>query len=441
MKRVLALVLTAVLVLGCFAGCKSDEKVVRYLNFKPEIAKVYDEIAVAYKEATGVTLITETAASGSYEQTLTARMSGKEAPTIFQINGPIGYNSWKDYCADLSGTEFYKHLSDKGLAITSGSGVYGVPNAVEGYGIIFNESVMKKYFALENKATTFTKSSDINNFEKLKAVVEDMQKNKDALGIKGVFAATSLKSGEDWRWQTHLANVPIYYEFKNGNVDLSSSAVEKIKFTYGENFKNIFDLYLNNSTTDRKLLGTVNVDSSMAEFALGECAMVQNGNWGASQILGVAGNVVKNEDIKFMPIYTGVAGEEKQGLCIGTENFLCINSKASEEDQKLAADFLNWLYTSDAGKKFVTEKLGFIAPFDTFTSKDVPTDPLAQDMNAWMAKGDVTSVSWNFTLFPSQTFKDDFGSNLLKYAQGTMNWNDVADSVVKSWAKEYELQG
>ena len=83
---------------------------------------------------------------------------------------------------------------------------------------------------------------------------------------------------------------------------------------------------------------------------MGKCAMVQNGNWGASQILGVAGNTVNKEDIKFMPIYMGIEGEDKLGICVGTENFICINSKASKAEQQAAADFLYWLFSSDEGK-------------------------------------------------------------------------------------------
>ena len=75
---------------------------------------------------------------------------------------------------------------------------------------------------------------EIKSFDALKAVVEDMQKNKDKLGISGVFSSTSLKTGEDWRWQTHLANIPLYYEFEDGNVDLSSDATNQIDFKYSE---------------------------------------------------------------------------------------------------------------------------------------------------------------------------------------------------------------
>ena len=190
-----------------------------------------------------------------------------DAPVLFQINGPLGYANWKDYCADLKGIELYKHLSDKTMAVTSGDGVYGIPYVMEGYGIIYNNAIMTKYFALEGAKA---KSMDeIKNFDTLKAVVEDMTAKKDKLGIKGVFSSTSLKPGEDWRWQTHLADVPMFYEFRDNKIDISTDATKEVKFQYADNFKNIFDLYINNSVTSPKLLGSKSVDDSMAEFALG----------------------------------------------------------------------------------------------------------------------------------------------------------------------------
>ncbi len=423
-------------VTSMFAAKKGQ---VRYLNFKPEVASVYQELAAAYEKETGVKVIVETAANNAYESTLTSKMATKQAPTLFQINGPRGYANWKNYCADLSGTELYKHLSDKSLAVTSGGKVYGIPYVVEGYGIIYNKAITDKYFALPNKAVKYSSMDEVKNFAALKEVADDMQKNAETLGIKGVFASTSLKAGEDWRWQTHLANLPVYYEFKNNKVDLASDATKKITFQYDKEFKNIFDLYLNDSVIPAKNVGVKTVDNSMAEFALEECAMVQNGNWAWGQISGVSGNKVKAENVKYLPIYTGVAGEESQGLCIGTENFYCINKKASKADQKATADFIYWLYSSKTGKDYVTNKLGFIAPFDTFSADERPTDPLAVEISNWMSKPGITSVAWNFTLFPSQTFKDNFGASLLRYAQGSKSWDDVKAGVVSDWAKESEM--
>jgi raffinose/stachyose/melibiose transport system substrate-binding protein len=405
-----------------------------YLNFKPEVSEIYKKIADEYKKETGVTLKVVTAASGTYEQTLKSEIAKSDAPVLFQINGPVGYASWKDYTADLKNTELYKHLSDKSMAVTDGSGVYGIPYVVEGYGIIYNNAIMTKYFALDGAKA---KSMDeINNFAALKAVVEDMTAKKAQLGIKGVFSSTSLKPGEDWRWQTHLANVPVFYEWRDNKVDIASDATKEIKFQYSDNFKNIFDLYLKNSVTDPKLLGSKSVDDSMAEFALGQSAMVQNGNWAWGQISGVDGNVVKAEDVKFLPIYIGMPGEEKQSICVGTENFFAINKQAPAEKQKLAADFIYWLYSSEKGKAFVTNDLKFIAPFDTFAETEKPTDPLAKEVIRYVGNTNLYNVSWNFVKFPNQTFKDNFGAALLKYAQGTTKWDDVKKLMVDQWKSE-----
>lgn len=449
-KKFLSVVLILALFSTLLAGCNSSKKPatdatpeaakeIYFLNFKPEIAEVYDAIAKDYEAETGVKVKVVTAASGTYETTLKSEIAKTDAPTIFQINGPVGYESWKDYSADLSGTKLYSYLSDKSLAVTSGTGVYGIPYVVEGYGIIYNDAIMKKYFALSNKAVSISSAAEINNFDLLKKVVEDMTKNKEQLGIKGVFASTSLKAGDQWRWQTHLANLPLYYEFKDNtqydNTVLAGLSAKTIDFKYSNNYKNIFDLYINNSGTDRKLLGSKSVDDSMAEFALGNVAMVQNGNWAWSQISKVEGNTVSESDIKFLPIYTGVAGEEKQGLAVGTENYLAVNSKVSKEKQDASVAFLEWLFSSDKGKNYVTNKLGFIAPFNTFKDNEKPADPLAKEVLAWMAK-DTTSVAWTFAAFPSEDFKNYFGDALLEYAQGNKTWDDVVAVVKDKWASE-----
>lgn len=431
-KGMLCAAMAAAVLSGCGSGNKKNDSVgkVYYLNFKPEVTDVWEELAKTYTEETGVEVKVVTAAGGNYESTLKSEIAKTDAPTLFQINGPIGYQSWKDYCLDLKDSEFYNALTDKSLAITGeDGGVYGIPFAIEGFGIIYNNAIMEKYFALDGAVV---KSADeINSFETLKAVTEDMQSKKEELGIKGVFASTSLLPGEEWRWQTHTANLPVYQEYKDKDVD----DLDEIQFTYSDNFKNIFDLYINNSTTDPKMLGSKGVNDSMAEFALGQAAMVQNGNWAWGQIAEVSGNVVKAEDIGILSIYMGLPNEENQGLCAGTENYFCINKQVSEASQKASLDFVYWLINSETGKDYMTNKLGNIAPFSTFGDDEKPTDPLAQLLLSSMESGKNT-IPWVFTTFPSQTFKDNFGSALLEYAQGTMSWDDVKAVVIEQWKVE-----
>lgn len=440
MRKISFLLVLALLVFS-FSGCCQRDSVgtstqtVRFLNFKPEIASVYETIAKEYENETGMKLIVETAAANTYESTLTAKMATNEAPTIFQINGPLGYVNWRDYCKNLSDSRIADIITDDDLLLTTDEGVFGIPYVVEGYGIIYNDRIMREFFSLPDKKTNISSAEEITSFEKLKEVVEEMTQRKADLGIDGVFASTSLKPGEDWRWQTHLLNVPVHYEFEKNDIDLETDEVSNFNFEYAENYRQIFDLYLNNSVTDKKMLGAKIVGDSMAEFALGKCAMVQNGNWAYSQIKEVGGNKVSAEDVKMMPIYMGI-DDEDQGLCIGTENYLCINRKADEATQQAAEDFLYWLFSSETGKKYVTEGLGFITPFNTFSNDETPDDPLAREVVRWMNSEGVDTIPWDFTIFPSQVFKNNLGSNLLQYAQGAKNWEEVKTATVNDWKSE-----
>lgn len=434
----LSIVFSAFSLAGC--GSKKSDALVYFLNFKPESASVYEELAKKYEEETGVKVKVVTAAANTYEQTLKSEIAKSNPPTIFQVNGPIGYDAWEDYCLNIKESKLYSFLSDKSLAIHDDGGVYAIPYVVEGYGIIYNDAIMKRYFSLPTKKTKFTDMSEIKNFNDLKIVVEDMTANKQKLGIEGVFASTSLSSGEDWRWQTHLLNLPIYYEIieknKEKNPTISLLEADEIALKYSDNYKKIFDLYTNNSITNKKLLGGKSVADSMAEFALGKVAMVQNGNWGWSQISGVKGNTVTASNIKMLPIYIGIDGEEKQGLCIGTENYLAINKNATEEQQKASLAFLEWLFSSKTGKKYVTEKLGFITPFNTFTAKESPTDPLAREIIRYMKDENLKTIPWVFNAFPGDIFKKTVGDALLEYVQGRKDWNKVKSDIVKAWKSE-----
>lgn len=447
MKKALSVVLVLLMVMGTVfaAGSKDKATEIYFLNFKPEVAEIYEnEVVPAFEAANpGYKLKVVTAASGTYEQTFNSEVAKSNPPVIFQVNGPVGLNNQKNVVADLSSTNFYKILGDKSMALKLDGKVAAIPYAVEGYGIIYNASIMAKYFALPNKATKVNSMDEINNFATLKAVVEDMQANKDALGIKGVFASTSMSAGNQWRWQTHTVNVPLYKEFLDDAPDANPLATglaqDTISFKYNENYKNIMDLYTNNSLTAKTLLGAKTVDESMAEFALGQCAMVQNGNWAAGQILGVDGNKVAAEDIKFLPIYTGIAGEENFGLCVGTENYLCINKNASAEAQKGADVFLTWLFSSAEGKKLVSTKLNFITPFNTFSDNDLPSDPLSKEVSKWMNKPGVTSVMWVFNAIPSEEWKNQLGDALLQYFEGKVDWATVKATAVDAWAAEKAL--
>ncbi|MDU1037760.1 MAG: ABC transporter substrate-binding protein [Bifidobacterium longum] len=402
-KSAVAMAAVAAMSLGALAACGSstsgdDAKgKVYYLNFKPEAADQWTALAKEYTKEKGVEVKVQTAASGTYEQTLKSEIAKTEAPTLFQVNGPVGYQNWKKYTADMSNTDVYKELANQDVALKDGDKVVGVPYVMETYGLIYNKDILNKYFALDGaKATSM---DEIDNFDTLKAVADDMQARKDELGIKGAFTSAGFDSSSDWRFKTHLANLPLYYEFKDDNV---TEQPAKIKGTYLPNYKKIFDLY-------------------------------QNGTWAWTD-LQKAG--MKAESVGMMPIYTGVKGEEKQGLATGSENYWCINDKASDADKKATEDFLSWVITSDTGKKAISQDMGFTTPFKTFD--DVKFDNPLTEAAVEDQKSGKTQVSWNFTMMPSEEWKNKVGQALLEYAQGTGKWDAVKTAFVDGWASEYE---
>ena len=418
---------------ACSNGSSSSsgsDNGVYLLNFKPEAEEALKTIASAYKDKTGVEVKVVTAASGTYQQTLQTEVAKSNPPTIFNINGPVGLVTWKDYALDLSGTEFVKALTDSSMALTDEDGVvYGSPLGIEGYGLIYNAAILNKYFAMEGAKATSV--DEIKGFAKLKEVVEDMQARKADLGIEGAFACISLASGEDWRWQTHLANYPVFYEFRDKGV----TDAKEIALTYSDNYKQIFDLYLNNSTVAPSAAAAKTVTDSMADFALGKCAFVQNGNWAWSQISEVEGNTVAEGDIHFMPIYIGVSGEEKSGIALGTENYLAVNSQVSETAQKASIDFLTWLLTGEGAKMLVDNSVVSVSPYPAF-SELTPADPLGKETAQFLANKELYPINWVFQTFPSQEFKNQLGSHLAQYASGKEDWSAVKEYFVSTWKSE-----
>ena len=356
-KTAVCMTAVAAMSVGTLAACGSSDSgsdakgKVYYLNYKPEINDAWKALAKKYTEKTGVEVKVETAASGTYQQTLKSEFAKSEAPTLFQLSGVAEYQTWKAYTSDMSDTEPYKQLKDKSMVLKDGDSVGGVPYVVEAYGLIYNKDLLAKYIATDG--AKIKSADDIDNFDTLKAVADDIQAKKDQLGVKGAFTSAGFDSSSDWRFKTHLANLPLYYEFKDDNV---TKQPETIKGTYLPEYKNIFDLYLKDSTTEPTQLSSKTGDDSTSEFSLGEAVFYQNGTWAWTD-LQKAG--MKADSLGMLPIYIGVKGEEKQGLATGSENYWCINSKASDADKKATKDFLKWVVTSKTGIKSLSSDMGF----------------------------------------------------------------------------------
>ncbi len=431
MKKVLACGLLAMMTASLFAGCGSSDSgsdaastdsatdgasgQVYYLNFKPEADEAWQEIAASYTEQTGVPVTVVTAASNTYEETLSAEIIKDEAPTLFQVNGPVGLANWKDYCYDLKDSSLYNELTSDSYALYDGDAVAGISYVIESYGLITNVELLEK--------AGYT-IDDIQSFDDLKKVAEDITARSSELGF-AAFTSAGMDSSSDWRFKTHLANLPIYFEYQADGID----STDAIKGTYLDNYKNIFDLYINNATCAPTELAGKTGDDAENEFANGEAVFYQNGSW---EYANLTGKGMTDDQLAMIPIYVGAGDEANQGLCTGTENYWCVNNEASDEDIQATIDFLTWMVTSDEGTKMLSDTIGVI-PFKN-----------AQDTNNLFVLNDrayteagKTPVSWNFTTMPSEEWKNGVGSALTAYAAGTGSWDDVVSAFVDGWATEY----
>ena len=419
MKKIIALVLALVLCVA-LATAACAEASVYYLNFKPEQDAQWQELAKIYTEKTGVPVTVVTAASGEYETTLMSEIEKTDAPTLFQVNGPVGLANWTDYCYDLAGTDLVKHLTSDAFALKEGDAVKGVAYVVETYGIIANTKLLEK--------AGYT-VADITNFETLKKVADDIQARKAELGLDGAFTSAGMDGSSDWRFKTHLANMPIYYEYKADGIGSTGA----IKGTYLDNYKAIWDLYITDATCEPALLASKTGNDAVAEFVGEKAVFYQNGTWAWNDVKDLGA-----ENLTMLPIYIGVEGEENQGLCTGTENYWCVNSEADQEDIDATIAFLEWVITSDEGRKSMSQDMGFVVPFDTFTGEYASANPLVAVDAALTAAGK-TPVSWNFPTMPSEEWKNGVGSALTAYAAGTGDWNGVVSAFVDGWKTEYDL--
>lgn len=390
---------------------------VYYLNFKPEVDEAWQNLAKAYTEETGTEVTVVTAASGQYETTLQSEMAKSDAPTLFQVNGPVGLKNWKDYCYDLKDSEIYSQLTSDAYALKDGESVPGIAYVIESYGLIVNKTLLEKAgYTLD----------DIKSYDQLKTVADDIQSKKDELGIKGAFTSAGMDASSDWRFKTHLANLPIYYEYKDEGVDDAA----ELKGTYLENYKNLFDLYITDSTCDPAELSAKTADDSRNEFVNSEAVFYQNGSWEYAELA----KTFSDEELAMIPIYFGV-DDENQGLATGTENYWCVNRNASEEDIQATLDFMNWCVTSETGTKAMSEDMGFTIPFKTAVA---PTNVFVKQ-DAEYTEAGLTPVSWNFTTMPSEEWKNGVGTALTSYAAETGSWDDVVSAFVDNWAMEKAL--
>ena len=398
---------------------------VYYLNFKPEADAAWQALAASYTEQTGVPVKVVTAASGDYDTTLNAQMGKDGAPTLFNCGNAAALANWDSYCLDLTGTDFANELSTDSFNLYNEAGeLKAAGYCYESFGIIVNTAL------LEEAGHSL---DEITDFASLKTVAEDIHARADELGFDA-FTASGLDGSSSWRFSGHLANMPLFYEFRDDNV---TEQPAEITGAYMDNFRNIWDLYINNAAADPASLTSSTGDEAEAQFGKGEAVFYQNGTWEYSNLVlsDDLGYKMNAEDLAMIPIYCGVDGEADAGLCSGTENCWAVNAQASEEDIQATLDFMYWVVTSDEGTTMLAEQFGSVP----FKSAKAPENVFCADANDLVNEGKYT-VSWAFNYTPNvDSWRAGVVTALAAYSadQSDANWDEVVSAFVDGWAIEY----
>ena len=393
---------------------------VYYLNFKPEADAAWQELAKKYTELTGVPVKVVTAASGEYQTTLTSEMDKSEAPTLFQCGNQGALNTWGEYCLDLKDTDFYKEMTTDDFNLFGENGeVLAAGYCYEAFGIIVNKALLEK---------AGHSIDEITNFDTLKAVADDIHARAAELGFDA-FSSSGLDGSSSWRFSGHLANMPLFYEFRDDNV---TSQPATMTGKYRDNYKAIWDLYPTDTATTGADLITATGDMSSGEFKEGKAVFYQNGTW---EYAGLVEAGLKPEDLAMIPIYCGVEGEEKAGLCCGTENCWSVNKEASPENIQATLDFMKWVVTSEEGTTMMAEQFGPCP----FKSAKAPENVFFAQANDYIAKGNYV-VTWAFNYTPAvEDWRAGVVDALSKYVAGG-SWDDVKTAFVDGWAAQYAAE-
>lgn len=389
---------------------------VYWLNFKPESDQVLNDVAKMYTEKTGVPVKIVTAASGTYSQTLNAEMGKSEAPTIFNVGNQAGVRDWSDYAVDLTGTAIANELNTDAYNLYDENGkLVSIGYCYECYGIIVNPDLVEQ---------AGHSMDEITNFETLKAVVEDIHARAGELGFDA-FTSCDMDGSSSWRFTGHMANLEYYYE-QEGSV--WTECPPTISGKYMDNFKNLYDLCINNSLTPPTDLSVGGHDAS-EEFRSGKAAFQVQGSWEYEGMKEQVPNAV------MIPYYCGVEGEEKAGLNCGTENCWAINAKVSEDDQKATMDFMVWCVTDPEASRMLVDTFGVM-----------PYKQAAESTNAFLADANEYSNNGCYVMNWATNFQpnvDEYRAALVSALnaynadQSDANWANVRTAFVDGWAAQY----
>ena len=380
MKKIVALVLCAMMLL---ASTSALADIVICQN-KVEITAAMQDYAKLYTEKTGVEVKVITGGGSSdYNTVLKAEMQSGREPDIWVIEGPTGYELWKDKIADMTGADWTQYTA---AAYVADGKVVGFPVAVEGYGMAYNADILAKA-GIDPKTLT--------NFDAYKAAFEKLDSMKEELGLDMV---VSMVAGTvpGMTWVTGLHNFNVYLTVGNERNDTTyidqvlEGKVDEERF---HQYCQYVALLFQYSTQEMLLNGTQ--DAQLAAFANGKAAFYHQGNWMDPSL------VLLNPSFEIAYAPHAFLHEDTDGILVNPPSWYVVNENGNKDE---AIAYLNYLATSEDGADYMVNKAAMVPAFTNVTL--APATPLSKSVMDWNAAG--KTYDWQQYKLP-----DGFGMGTL----------------------------
>lgn len=423
-KAISALALSGILLAGCGSSdegssndtASGDKVTIDIFQNKVEFKTQFEELVAQYEEENpDVKINVKTVGGGTdYAPVLKSTFSSGEEINIFNVTGPQDVIDYKEYLTDLSGTKAAEAALDGTLAtVLDGEQILGLPVNQEGYGLVYNKAIFEK---------AGIDPSTIQTHEDLENVVKTLDSKKDELGIEAVFA---LPGKEAWVLGDHLANAFLADEFNHSVVE--SFNADTVKFEKGDEMQRFLDLM--NKYSVQPVLSLDYSQQVEEYFSLERVAMIQQGNWVFPSVEQMDEEVAQNIGILPIPV-EGYEGS----IPVGVSSYWAVNSSADEAEVQASKDFLDWMYTSDAGKEAVLTSFKFIPAYEGYDTDKI-SDPLSQDVYRYASEG--KTIGWIFAGYPSNPWGTGVaGPNMQQYIDGKMTWDEVEADSIKQWEEK-----
>ena len=381
MKKILVLVLALVMALSAVSALAD----ITIVQNKVEIDAALQEYAAEFSKEAGYNVKVITAGGSSdYNTALKAEFASGKEPDIFVIEGPTGYELYKDKIADQTGAEWTQYTA---AAYLDGDKVVGFPVAVEGYGMAYNADILAK---AEIDPATLT------NVDAYKAAFEKLDSMKEELGLDAVVSMVA-GTAPGMTWVTGLHNFNVYLTVGLDRNDTSiidqvlAGEVDEERFhAYCEYVALIFKY------SDPEMLINGTQDMQLAAFANGKTAFYHQGNWMDPNIVAL------NVDFPMAYAPHAFLHEDTDGILVNAPSWYVVNQNAGNVEQ--AVDFLNALALTEAGQDYMVNKAAMVPAFTNVTLE--PATPLSKSVMEWNAAG--KTYSWQQYKLP-----DGFGMGTL----------------------------